>query len=40
MYLVCMRGCHNDHRTSPRDLPGTAGVDFAEEEVNENGEGP
>jgi hypothetical protein len=35
-----MRGCDDDHGASARDLPGTAGMNLAEEKVDEDGECP
>lgn len=35
-----MRGSHNDHGVSPWNLPRSARVNLAEEQVNEDGEAP
>lgn len=39
-YLVGVRRAHEYNRSILGHLPATPGVDFAEEELDQNGEGP
>ena len=39
-YLICVRGSDDDNGSSPGNLPGSARVHLAEEEVDEDGERP